>query len=456
MSRNSDNTLIYHPVNTADVSYVTRKGSNDVGTLCGASNTMINMWSKYKPVIKANVIDSTVINGVAQLNSDKTWKSTATWWWGDKSASIQTIDTTSGYVLSTSCGITIKGYYGTIRHFVNNWDTNGWRHYWTYNPPTGGMAAPYRLIDFNYYKHNANPPFRDYQAPLEIVRYKYGSEYVVTGQASVKWPAGTTAYQLTMNDLQVKNGASDVVLSDYYFGVLMAYIKTDTGADVSENNRTYGIITAAEKWNETVQPSGSAPQDIRYTQPFTTTVFQSFGTYRLYPILSKAKYNGDTTMDYSATIGGQDYAVYPLPFAPIDCVYRDQEAAIIISVTLTRTGTGYLRINLTAQNTTNEVKQLNFPLINFWFVVYPKDSNHSTLYDQPTYYPSDAQTGGRYYYADDDSRTEINIPANSTVTSTMSNVPYTDKSYGCFIQMTIDYPLGVVRAGGIVGLDYNL
>lgn len=451
MSRNSDNTLIYHPVNTADVSYVTRKGSNDVGTLCGASNTMINMWSKYKPVKKANVIDTT-----GQLNSDNTWKSTATWWWGDKSASIQTIDTTSGYVLSTSCGITIKGYYGTIRHFVNNWDTNGWRHYWTYNPPTGGLAAPYRLIDFNYYKHNANPPFRDYQAPLEIVRYKYGSEYVVTGQASVKWPAGSTAYQLTMNDLQVKNGASDVVLSDYYFGVLMAYIKTDTGADVSENNRTYGIITAAEKWNETVQPEGAAPQDVRYTQPFTTTVFQSFGTYRLYPILSKAKYNGDTTMDYSATIGGQDYAVYPLPFAPIDCVYRDQEAAIILSVTLTRTGTGYLRINLTAQNTTEEVKQLNFPLINFWFIVYPKDSNHSTLYDQPTYYPSDAQTGGRYYYADDNSRTEINIPANSTVTSTMSNVPYTDKSYGCFIQMTIDYPLGVVRAGGIVYLDYNL
>lgn len=451
MSRNSDNTLIYHPVNTADVSYVTRKGSNDVGTLCGASNTMINMWSKYKPVKKANVIDTT-----GQLNSDNTWKSTATWWWGDKSASIQTIDTTSGYVLSTSCGITIKGYYGTIRHFVNNWDTNGWRHYWTYNPPTGGLAAPYRLIDFNYYKHNANPPFRDYQAPLEIVRYKYGSEYVVTGQASVKWPAGSTAYQLTMNDLQVKNGASDVVLSDYYFGVLMAYIKTDTGADVSENNRTYGIITAAEKWNETVQPEGAAPQDVRYTQPFTTTVFQSFGTYRLYPILSKAKYNGDTTMDYSATIGGQDYAVYPLPFAPIDCVYRDQEAAIILSVTLTRTGTGYLRINLTAQNTTEEVKQLNFPLINFWFIVYPKDSNHSTLYDQPTYYPSDAQTGGRYYYADDNSRTEINIPANSTVTSTMSNVPYTDNSYGSFIQMTIDYPLGVVRAGGIVYLDYNL
>ena len=448
-------TIIVDPENPAEVGKVIRSGGGDVGYVCSRGN-LINMWAKYKPVIKANVI-----NTYGQLKggtgSDKhQWKSTATWWWGDKSASIQTIDTTSGYVLSTSCGITIKGYYGTIRNFVNNWDTNGWRHYWTYNPPTGGLAAPYRLIDYNYYDRDAAAPFRDYQAPLEIVRYKYGSEYVVSGQASVMWPAGTTAYQLTMNDLQVKNGASDVVLSDYYFGVLMAYIKTDTGADVSENNRTYGIITAAEKWNETVQPSGAAPQDIRYTQPFTTTILRSFGTYRLYPILSKAKYNGDTAMDYSAIIGGQDFAVYPLPFEPIDCVYRDQEAAIIITVTLTRTGTGYMRLNLTAQNTTNEVKQLNFPLINFWFIVYPKDSNHSTQYDQATYYPSDAQTGGRFYYADDDSRTEINIPANSTVTSTMSNVPYTDKSYGCFIQMTIDYPLGVVRAGGIVYLDYDL
>lgn len=450
------NGLITPPVNTADVSYVTRKGSNDVGTLCGASNTMINMWAKYKPVIKANVIDSTVINGIVQINNDKTWKSTASWWKGDISSSVSTIDATSGWVLSTSCGITVRGYYGILRNLVNSWDSNGWKYYWTYNPPTGGLSAPYRLIDFNYYKHDAAPPFRDYEAPTEIVRYRYGSEYVITGQASVWLPSGTTDYQLTVDDLQVKNGAAtNVNLSNYYFGVVVVFVKTNTGEDVSENNRTYGIITSEYKWNETVQPSGSAPQNVRYTRLFPASFFQSFGTYRMYPILSAASYDGTTTVDYNTIVGSQDSPVYPLHFTPIDSIYHDQEAAIIITVTLTRTGTGYMRLNLTAQNTTNEEKQLNFPLINFWFIVYPKDSNHSTQYDQSTYFPSDAQTGGRFYYADDDNRTEINIQANSTVTSTMSNVAYTDSSYGCYITLQMDYPLGVVRGGGTT-LNYDL
>ena len=130
MSRNSDNTLIYYPVNTWDVAKVTRKGSGDVGVLCG-SNQMINKWAKYKPVIYPNLI-----NTYDQLNSDKTWKSTATWWKaGDK-----------------KCGFTI-GLRTTGSALVTNWGTD-----WTYNPPTGGMAAPYRLIDFNYYDHAAVSP----------------------------------------------------------------------------------------------------------------------------------------------------------------------------------------------------------------------------------------------------------------------------------------------------------
>lgn len=124
------NGIITPPVNTADVSYVTRRGSNDVGTLCG-NNPMINKWAKYKPVIYHNLIDTT-----GQLNSDKTWKSTATWWKASDG----------------KCGLTItKRTNGSA--LVTNWGTD-----WTYNPPTGGMNAPYRLIDFNYYDHNAHSP----------------------------------------------------------------------------------------------------------------------------------------------------------------------------------------------------------------------------------------------------------------------------------------------------------
>lgn len=147
MSRNSDNTLIYYPVNTWDVAKVTRKGSGDVGVLCG-SNQMINKWAKYKPVILPNVIDSTVINGVQQLNtSTKQWLSTATWW---KAA-------------DGKCGFTIEKRT-TGSALVTNWGTD-----WTYNPPTGGMAAPFRLIDFNYYDHAAVNPVGVYY-PTSYVR----------------------------------------------------------------------------------------------------------------------------------------------------------------------------------------------------------------------------------------------------------------------------------------------
>lgn len=452
-------TIIVDPENPAEVGKVIRSGGGDVGYVCSRGN-LINMFAKYKPVKKANVTD-TAYDLKGGTGSDKNqWKSTATWYRGDESNATSYIETgtPSGYVMSTSCGITLKGYFGLLRYLVDNWDANGWRHYWTYNPPTGGLAAPYRLIDFNYYDRDAAAPFRDFQAPAEIIRYRYGDEYVITGQASVKWPAGSTAYQLTMDDIYIKQGAGKEVLKNYYFGVVMAKIKSgDT--DLTPGNRTYGIITAAQKWSETVEPADAAPQDIRYTQPFTPDFFlgSSFGSvFRMYPVLSKEKFDSITGMDYSGTVpGGVDNPIYPLPFDPIDCLYHDQEAAIQLSVTITRTGTGYLRLNLTATNLTNTQQVLNLSLVTFWFVVYPKDANHSTQYDQPTYFPSDAQTGGSFTWVDSSSRTEITIPANGTATSIMNNVGYTDNNYGCFIQLKMDYPYGVVTAGG-ASYDYDL
>ena len=450
-------TIIVDPENPAEVGKVIRSGGGDVGYVCSRGN-LINMFAKYKPVIKANVIN-TYDQLKGGTGSDKhQWKSNATWWKGTISSSVSTIDTTSGWVLSTSCGITVRGYYGILRNLVNNWDTNGREFYWTYNPPTGGMAAPYRLIDFNYYDRDAAPPFRDFQAPTEIIRYRYGSEYIVTGQASVRWPSGTTIYQLTMNDLQVRNGAANVDMSDYYFGVVIAMVKSgDT--DLTPENRVYGIITAAEKWNETVQPSGAAPQDIRYTQLFPNSFFtgiSSGSTLRMYPILSKNRYNGTEAMDYSTVIAGQDNPVYPLPFDPIDCIYHFQEALIQLAVTITRTGTGYLRLNMTARNLTDTQQVVNLDLVTFWFIVYPKDSNHSTQYDQATYYPSDAQTGGAYTWSSDGGETgEIEVPASGTVTLAMNGINYTDSSYGCYITLSMDYPYGVVAGGGAT-LDYDL
>jgi len=70
MAYDSSSQIVSAPVSIYDVQRALGKSSGDLGTLCQSSS--INQWSKYKPVSK-NKIDTT-----DEMNSDKTWKSTAT------------------------------------------------------------------------------------------------------------------------------------------------------------------------------------------------------------------------------------------------------------------------------------------------------------------------------------------------------------------------------------------
>ena len=93
----------------------------DVGTLCTKAN---NKWSKYKPV---------------RFPQDDTTSYPD--WWKDS----------SGY-----CGLDVKRYttissmFVALRAGVTQWD---------YLKPSGGNAAPYRLLDFIGYSTDALPPF---------------------------------------------------------------------------------------------------------------------------------------------------------------------------------------------------------------------------------------------------------------------------------------------------------
>lgn len=126
-----NNGLISYPVGVGEVCKVLRTNHADVGWVC-SRGTLINKWAKYKPVIYPNLI-----NTYPQLNSNKTWNdsySPMPWWRASDG----------------KCGMSItKRTTGT--DLVDNWNSE-----WAYNPPTGGMAAPYRLIDFNYYNHAAS------------------------------------------------------------------------------------------------------------------------------------------------------------------------------------------------------------------------------------------------------------------------------------------------------------
>lgn len=272
------NGLITPPVNTADVSYVTRKGSNDVGTLCGASNTMINKWAKYKPVIYPNLIDSTVLNGIVQINNDKTWKSTSTWW---KAA-------------DGKCGFTI-GLRTNGSALVTNWGTD-----WTYNPPTGGLAAPYRLIDFNYYDHNAVNPVGVY----------YPSSYVKAGGNNLDVQFTVyhgNDYMLLLTDVTAGIWNSQASM---YCGVLLVAGTTGT---LYANRTKIAVVnptalgtgnTDAEKYNRTV----SVPSSIMDN-------FVEGAEIQIYPFLCQNAYatqqkgaNEDVAWEYGVVACPADMA----------------------------------------------------------------------------------------------------------------------------------------------------
>ena len=118
------------PVSIYDIQKFFGRTSPDLGTLITEVN--INKWAKYKPVI-LNVLDT-----VAQ-QTNGAWKDTATWWRG-----------TNG-----NCGITYTSYtdFDSLIASIDSHAAN-----WLYTPPSGGLTAPFRLIDFMQYNHSSPPP----------------------------------------------------------------------------------------------------------------------------------------------------------------------------------------------------------------------------------------------------------------------------------------------------------
>ena len=116
------NGLIIAPVSIYDVQQTLGTSNNDVGTLCRQQN--VNKWAKYKPVPN-DIIDTT-----PELESDKTWKSTATWW----------------KAKNGKCGLS----YIPQPSVAYTKDAIDSKHVvWSRVAPAGNDTEPYRLIDFN-------------------------------------------------------------------------------------------------------------------------------------------------------------------------------------------------------------------------------------------------------------------------------------------------------------------
>lgn len=117
-------------------------------------NADINMWAKYKPV----PYPSDII--YPQMNSDGSWKSDSTWWKGSDNNYGITINVNT-YRVGTGSGVCTddNALPNALNALAAN--INGGNHGWGYERPWGGANAPYRLLDFNGYNHNAPKPIRN-------------------------------------------------------------------------------------------------------------------------------------------------------------------------------------------------------------------------------------------------------------------------------------------------------
>lgn len=133
--------------------------TNNTGQLCIHSN--VNKWAKFKPVPLAENAPSRV--------SGSTW-----------------YRATNG-----NCGLNIPNYstmalmFTALRNSTVMWD---------YQKPGGGASQPYRLADFGWYEHNAQPPL----VPMSLYSTYYAVFNILGTSLSLRVQ---NQYELTVNDL---------------------------------------------------------------------------------------------------------------------------------------------------------------------------------------------------------------------------------------------------------------
>ena len=245
----NNGTIITPPVGFRDVQQVISESYNDLGRLCKSAK--INKWAKFKPVVKAGIVRQLTYEELSNAKFGLTPIVNATLY-GKSDAS----DTTTSPVSSTT----------DLENVLNS------NRQWTYTPPSGGMAAPYRLTDFaptsdkmtlNYGYHHKTPP------PIEGVTGKvFDLSHInnCANNTTITSVAGESAYDWELNDT---NNASPL-----YSG--LAFRFGDASGDVVNNASTYAIalneilgISNSENWRLAVAVQVPVSGQLSYMRVFT-------------------------------------------------------------------------------------------------------------------------------------------------------------------------------------------
>jgi hypothetical protein len=230
------NGKITAPVSIYDVRRALNASANDVGRLC--AHQKINMWARYKP--------ETAVTGLVTL--------------GISPISLQD-RVLNGYGIECRSNAGV----GSISTLVDQLRAGTAVDCFTYKRPSGTIASPYRLSDFDNYWHNASAPIRAPYNPTDILNVTQQGTLQLYYYTDI---AGST-YGLGLKDLRFQGDSQQ--LSEYYFGILIY------------NSTTYAAATQDHKMGS-VQQEGL---DVTLTGvPQTTATYQMVPFFATQPITS--------------------------------------------------------------------------------------------------------------------------------------------------------------------------
>lgn len=221
----------------------------DIGYACSNTHQQTNKWAKYKPVIRQNYIDN----------------SNPLYWQAD-----------DGYA-----GLSIRistTFPDAISIASNN------KYDYPYVPPFGGILRPYRLLDFNGYKHDSVNSFSYFNVPASV--------YKSSGNATISMRID----QVANENLSIKDLGN---FANWYPCVVL---------QVGTSNTFYAITTP----NPLLSYIGN-------TFDINIPLDQlSAGTYNVYAFIS----NNSVPVLVSSTSGVFDQIAY-LPKQPAQMIIRD-------------------------------------------------------------------------------------------------------------------------------------
>lgn len=287
----TSNGIITAPVTTTDVSSTLQTSSHDVGTLCTSNN--INMWSRFKPV--------SIRNTPAPDRSGEWWKA----WDG-------------------TCNVVLPNPVSSYKQVISQITSDGSNGY-SYRKVAGGSADPYRLADFNKYKHDAIPPIYGITTPDQISQGKTLSIACIRPTPDQD---KTQPGSLLMEDIETLNGST---FKDYYFGIMLQ----------NSDGNIIGRVTSVS--------SNAYSADLEITPAFNP------GTYTMYCFLSSVKLTQDSTDQ-----AGQYYPVPNCPPKTIKVISEEELVDIQVDasyVTLSGDLTKKIRITYTIKVSTEYAVQ---------------------------------------------------------------------------------------------------